>query len=130
MKIVEPHEVANTFAKYFSSVGNMLENNLALSDQCPVSHIDRNSNSFVIYPATQQEVTSTISKFKNTCTDLNNVSVKIFKSVGSRLSAPLAQKINKSFSTGVFPESLKCTKITPVFKKENKPTPLSNLYGV
>ena len=119
-KIVEPYEVANTFAKYFSSVGNMLENNLALSDQCPVSHIDRNSNSFAIFSVTQQEVASIISKLKNTCTDLNNVSVKIFKSVGSRLSAPLAKLINKSFSTGVFPESLKCAKITPVFKKENK----------
>ena len=119
-KIVEPSKVANTFAKYFSSVGLTLENNLDHSDQCPFSHIQRNLNSFKIFPVTQQEVENIISKLKNTRTDLNTASVAVFKSVGNLLSAPLAKIINKSFSFGLFPGSLKSAKITPIFKKENK----------
>ena len=48
-KIVEPQKVANTFAKYFSSVGSVLENNLGSSDQCPLSLVDRNANLFAVF---------------------------------------------------------------------------------
>ena len=118
--IVEPYEVANTFAKYFSSVGNILENNLRSSDQSPYSHIDRNPNSFALFPVTQQEIINIIAKLKNTHTELNNISIEIFKSVGELVSVPLVKIINTSFSNGVFPECLKLAKITPIFKKENK----------
>ena len=59
--IVEPYEVANTFANYFSSVGSTLESNLRNSDQCPYSRIDRNANTFAFFPVTQQEITNIIS---------------------------------------------------------------------
>ena len=119
-KIVEPHKVANIFANYFSSVGNTLENNLSQTDLNPLSYIDRNSNSFAIFPVTPQEISSIISNLKNTHTDLNQISVQIFKSVRNIVSAPLAKIINSSFSKGVFPEVLKSAKITPIFKKEDK----------
>ena len=119
-KIVEPYAVANTFAKYFSSVGNTLENSLGHSDQCPISHIDRNSNSFAIFPVTQAEISKIIGNLKNTHTDLNNISVNLFKSVGNLLSAPLAKIISNSFTLGIFPECLKCAKITPIYKKYEK----------
>ena len=119
-KIVEPHKVANTFANYFSSVGSVLENNLGTSDQCPLSLVDRNANSFAVFPVTQQEVSNIILGLKNTHTDLDKISVNIFKSIRDQVSGPLTKIINCSFSKGVFPECLKSAKITPVFKKDDK----------
>ena len=118
--IVEPYEVANTFANYFSSVGSTLESNLRNSDQCPYSRVDRNANTFAIFPVTQQEITNIILKLKTTRTDPNKISVQVFKSVGNLVSAPLTKIINNSFLAGIFPECLKMANITPVFKKENK----------
>ena len=63
-KITEPLKVANTFAKYFSSVGNSLEQNLCHTDQNPLSHVDRHANSFAIFPVTQQEIANIISELK------------------------------------------------------------------
>ena len=119
-KIVEPHKVANTFANYFSSVGSVLENNLGTSDQCPLSLVDRNANSFAVFPVTQQEVSNIILGLKKTHTDLDNISVNIFKSIRDLVSGPLAKIINCSFLKGVFPECLKSAKISPVFKKDDK----------
>ena len=119
-QIVEPTRVANTFANYFSNVGNNLENNLSQTDQCPFSHINRNPNSFTIFPASQQEISKIISKLKITRTDVNNIPVRLFKSAANLVSAPLTKIINISFSTGVFPNSLKCAKISPIFKKGDK----------
>ena len=101
-------------------MGNTLESNLSHSDQCPYSHIDRNANTFAIFPVTQQEITNIILKLKTTRTDPNKISVQVFKSVVNLISAPLTKIINNSFLTGIFPECLKLAHITPVFKKENK----------
>lgn len=119
-EIVMASEVANTFAKYFSGVGNTLENNLEHTDHCPFSHIDRNLNSFKLFPVTEQEISKIISKLKITHTEVNNIPVKLFKSIGNLVSAPLAKIISSSFSHGIFPDSLKWAKITPVYKKEDK----------
>ena len=119
-KIAEPNKVANIFAKYFSTVGNVLENNLSRTDLSPLLHVDRNMNSFAIFPVTQQEVSKIILNLKNTNTDLDKMSVKIFKSIDTLVSAPLAKIIDCSFSKGIFPNCLKIANITPVFKKEDK----------
>ena len=119
-KIVEPLEVANTFAKYFSSVGEILENNLSRTEQCPLNYIERNRSSFAIFPVSQHEISNIISNLKNTKTELHTIPVELFKSIRNLISAPLTKIINNSFSTGIFPDCLKFAKVTPVFKKDDK----------
>ena len=45
--------------------------------------------------------------------------MKIFKKVSPPLLEPLTCIINQSFSSGIFPNSLKIAKVIPLFKKEN-----------
>ena len=47
-------------------------------------------------------------------------STKIIKAIADYVSVPLMFIFNKSFLTGVFPDSLKHAKITPVYKANDK----------
>ena len=45
---------------------------------------------------------------------------KIIKAIADYVSVPLMFIFNNSFLTGVFPDSLKHVKITPVYKADDK----------
>jgi len=75
------------------------------------------ANSFFINPVTSQEVKKCIDMLDiNKATDIYYFNPKLVKMISANLSIPLADIINTSFSTGVFPEKLKYAKVTPIFK--------------
>ena len=82
-------------------------------------------NSFYCRPTKSVEIGNIILKLKNSRSDLNVLPVKILKLVYDILSAPISLLINCSFSTGIFPETLKDALIVPIFKK-GEPTDIGN----
>ena len=51
---------------------------------------------------------------------LDDVSIKVLKSVARSIADPSSVIFNKSFVNGHFPTELKYSKITPVFKANDK----------
>ena len=80
-------------------------------------YINRNPHSFNLFPVTHGELNKIISKLKLTRTDINQIPVKIFKTVSHCFCSTLMDIINSSFYHSIFPSSLKIAKITPVYKK-------------
>ena len=119
-EITEPKDIANKFAGFFSGVGQNLDSNLESADESPYQHVPRNSNSFYLFPVTDDECLNIIASLKLTSVDKNHIPVKVFKLVSQYLCYPIAKIVNLSFTHGIFPKVLKIAKITPIHKKNDK----------
>ena len=78
---------------------------------------------FLISPCTKTEIQEIISNFDNNnkATGINCIPLKILKLVKEPIAEHLCNIYNLSFTTGIFPDSLKIAKVTPVYKKGSKP---------
>ena len=119
-ELMEINDVVNKFADHFGSIGRDLDSNLVQNDFSPYEKISRNPHTFNLFPASPSEIATIVSKLKLTSTDCDHMPVKIFKSIQPRISIPLTNLINASFSQSIFPQVLKLAKITPIYKKGNK----------
>ena len=80
-----------------------------------------NSASFFITPCTSNEIQAVVANLSNSNgIGIDRFSIRSIKSVIEYLAEPLSSIFNKSFQTGVFPDRLKHTKITPVHKGDDK----------
>jgi len=78
-------------------------------------------NSLFLTPCTSYEVIDTVNGLANSkSTGLDGYNTKVIKSVISDIASTLADIFNISFRDGIFPDSLKNAKITPVFKADDK----------
>ena len=82
-------------------------------------------NSFYLHPVTPGECEIIIGQLRNSSYGKTSIPVRLFKNVKNYVCNPLANLINESFNTGVFPAELKLATITPIFKKGDK-TNVSN----
>ena len=79
------------------------------------------SNSFFCSPVTQEECSKIVSNLKKSSTDINSIPVSLFKRILPYITDPLTNLINNSFKYGIFPECLKSSLVTPIFKSgDNK----------
>ena len=119
---VDPYNMSNVFNDYFVNVGR----NIAESVKCnPDDHRKflpeiNQQNSFFFKPIRPKEVYDIINSMKNKPTNIDTFSIKILKSVNHIISEPLADIINTSFSSKIFPDSLKEARVTPIFKEGDK----------
>ena len=51
---------------------------------------------------------------------INSIPIKILKLAKERIAEHLCLIYNLYFKTGIFPDSLKIAKVTPVYKKDSK----------
>ena len=119
-ELSETQDVVDSFADYFSTIGQNLESNLPRTNFSPYSNLTRNPRTFALFPTTPNECFHIISKLKLTSSDINSIPVQVLKSVNHQICDPISKMINASFSQAVFPNSLKLARVTPVFKKGDK----------
>ena len=86
-----------------------------------------NRYSFCFRPIHCHTTENLICSMKNKSSNLNTVPVKILKSICDIISPCLTNIINRSLTTGVFPDSLKRAFVTPIPKEGDKSN-LSNNY--
>uniref|UniRef100_A0A146KUR3 Putative RNA-directed DNA polymerase from transposon X-element n=1 Tax=Lygus hesperus TaxID=30085 RepID=A0A146KUR3_LYGHE len=76
--------------------------------------------SFVLSSVTVEDVYSTMLSLKNTNgSDFFGLNTKMLKAVADTICEPLTYLINRCFSDGCFPSSLKISVISPIPKKGN-----------
>jgi len=94
-------------------VKNIKPSNKSFKDFLPIS----TSNSIVMLPTTKSEVFKVIKELKNNSSPgLDNVPTNIIKFASEFISEPLAELINCSMKSGIFPDKLKVAKVIPIFK--------------
>jgi exonuclease III len=110
-------DMANVFNNFFCNIANDIEQEMQPGDGLPPSTlINSIPVSFYLFPVTAEECKDVITKLKNTKGHVDNISVRIFKSMKLVLAYPVAELINCSFATGIFPDSLKIACVTPIYK--------------
>jgi len=124
----DKHKVAEIFNDFFGSVGNNMatavsqENNntLAILDDFP-KNIFNVKNSIFLHPVTETEIFKIINNLKNnSAPGLDGIRSSFIKRMKEYLVPPLVHIINLSFSSGIFPDNLKHSLVTPIFKNDDK----------
>ena len=119
VKIDDPQLIATEFNRYFVDIGPKLASNI----NAPVHLSFRNyltdptNHRFHFQNVNIKTVLKAIDDLKSkTSAGLDGISNKILKLIKTEISPLLTEIINQSFATGIFPDSLKIAKITPIFK--------------
>lgn len=107
-------QCAQVINEYFINVasGNRFDKEAA------IKNIKRNENSIFLRPVTDEEMEGTINKMKeNKAPGDDKIQMKWIKQNKEALTPILTEIMNKSFDKGEYPDSLKTSVITALFKK-------------
>ena len=118
-KIVdEPTEIVEKLNNFFVSVGPETEKQVPKVPHASPEKYLRNRNQFelIIAHISHEEVLSIISALPNKSTGPTSVPLRLLKDVADLIITPLCHIINLSFSSGIFPEILKISKVVPIHK--------------
>ncbi len=117
--------IANDFNHFFKQIALNIQKSIPTPNHnfdyyLKQSNIPK-SYHFSLSPITSTEVAKVIQGISNKNSNgFDNISNKILKACKNSLSEPIATIINNSFKSGHFPESLKISKIFPLFKAGDK----------
>ena len=76
--------------------------------------------SFFVDPVTEEEVEKELLSLNpSKSVGYDKFGPKVIRELAPLIKQPLTNIFNKSFSTGIFPDSLKISLITPIYKNED-----------
>ena len=119
-------EIANALNHHFASVGPKLANSIPLSTRDFRDYLrDSNySNSFFFDAVTSTEIEMEIlSTPSNKAYGLYSCPVRLLKSARQTISHTLAELMNMSILTGIYPHKLKHAIVTPIYKADDETDP-------
>lgn len=109
------------FNTYFTSTPRNIIDSLpkhTCDIQVLITKIPNCNSTFFLRPVTEAEIILAITKIKNTHSlDCYGLGSKILKYVGDVIKYPLTVIFNKCLTEGIFPDCLKISRITPIYKK-------------
>ena len=127
-------EIADIFNEFYSRIALDLDNEIPnVNSTDPLSYFTQNSiPTLYLWPVSFNECNTVICQLKNVKQNKNSISVQLIKLISCYIAPVICDLINLSFSTGVFPDVLKCAVVTPVFKSGDPCSlqnyrPISNL---
>lgn len=116
-----PKKIADLFNAHYTNIGEKLAKNIK-NDNIPTTtnNIPFNPNTIFLTPTTEIEIKQIIKNLKNNnSAGEDNIKTKTLKSTVDNITKPLTHIINNTLTTGIFPDALKNSIITPIFKKGN-----------
>ena len=118
-------DIVNKLNEYFSQVGESIVKDLEsemdqLNDDFSVSEL--NNNSAMSVPLTDEhELLDIIKELRqNSAPGHDEITVRDINNLREHILPILAHLINKTIQSGIFPQELKISKITPLFKSGDK----------
>ena len=125
-KYTDPSKIANTFNNSFLSKVSNIKKDIPeqeKEDPCErLKNVSKNRSIFCFKTVCEVEVKKAIKKLKLTSSGLDQIPVRILKESADILVVPLTRIINSSILTGKFPDSLKVSKVIPIFKNSGSIT--------
>ena len=118
-EISDPMKMANIFNNYFVNVAQKIDEKIPRTRKSPLDYLtSRNDKTFFLSPATPVEIEIIINALQaGKAVGPYSIPISLLKILSSHITKPLCTIINDSFSSGVFPNSLKLAKVIPLHKK-------------
>lgn len=112
---------AKDFNNFFVDIATNIVSTLTIcqekQDEC-LKNIPLNQKSFFLKPISECDVLRTIENLKKTGSmDVYEINSLIIRDLKENFVPPLTDLFNKCIQLGIFPTSLKLSKVIPVFKK-------------
>jgi hypothetical protein len=117
--IFEPKAIADHFNEYFTTIADIIAEEIHPTVRPPEYPIDHNLPIFNISnnPVTNFEVLTTFHQLSSKKSeDHTGISMYFLKNLVLQLVSPLTHVFNLSFVNGVVPHQLKIAKVVPIFK--------------
>ena len=122
-QVTNLQQIVNILNDHYIKIPNIISqetSTLKNANSFPLNH-QINEKSIFLNPVDESEVKKIILNLKNSnSTGPDGLSTSLIKRHMHSLLTPLTHIINLSFSTGTFPEALKITKVTPIFKQNGE----------
>jgi hypothetical protein len=113
--------IANKFNEHFSSIGGNISRSFAGDVNDHVEYMSGNfQNSFFFSPIGSSDVNNIIMSLKNKSCNVDCLPAIVLKTISNIISPVLASLVNRSLSTGVFPDLLKLARVIPIPKGGSK----------
>ena len=118
----DPNAIANHFNNFFVNIGPTLAKKIEQTDTNFKTYLPQPSvNSLFLSPVSIDEIIDIVKRFKNgKAPGIDDINSVIIKQLINSLSDPLCYIFNLCLSNGVFPDSLKVAKVTPIYKSGDK----------
>ena len=120
--ITDSQDISEHFNNFFTSIGQDLQKKYC-SNQKALFRLSKGSqHRYISYFAhNTKEISDLIITLKNTKgLGPNSIPTDILKEIHETISIPFSTLINKSFTTGVFPNMSKIAKVVQIFKSETR----------
>ena len=110
--------IANSFNKYFTSIGPDLANKIPFQNNNDYLHYLHGHNNTNIFfePTAEDEVYLAFNRISSSTAGWDKFTKKILESITPNLLTCLTHIIHTSFVTGIVPSELKIAKVLPFFK--------------
>ena len=124
LEVFNGTDIANEFAKYFSTVGkklatSMKQPNISISNY--LKQVKTNPQTIFLTPVTTVELEQIIKNLKpKLSSGLDDINNKIIKELKEYIIPPLSIIFNKSLVEGVFPDKMKEAKVVPLYKAKER----------
>ena len=124
MHCIRNQDFADIGINIASSVPNIDKN---FGDFLPLHAL----NNFYLEPIHNIHLVNTLIHLnKKTSKDINEISIPLLQYVVEYISLPLTHIFNLSVETGIFPDNMKTSKVTPLYKKSGANTVFNNYRGI
>ena len=109
--------VANEFNKFFTNIGPVLAVKIPTASRTFESFLNKIDTTISSDPITINKLKEVFFSLKtNKSAGYDEVSSNVIKNCFSELNCPLKYLFGKSIEKGIFPDTLKIARVTPLFK--------------
>ena len=124
-KVTNDKEIANSFNKFYASVGETQAKTIPPTDKDPMSYLTTPSvDSMFLFPTSKDEIITISKKLaKKSSIGPDGIPTNLILESMDELGEVIANCINCSFETGIFPDCLKKATVIPLHKKKSKKDP-------
>lgn len=118
--VTDPKSICDNFNNFFANVGKVQSSSIPTVSQTADEYLRGNyPNSFYFTPTDEYEIVKIINDVKNKhSSGHDEISPFLLKRIVHSIASPLSKIFNKSFSEGIFPDSMKLAKVIPIYKSK------------
>ena len=119
----EPIDIANSFNRFFSNIGNILVSKFPTGILISNPYPDFDS-SFGFKEISVEYVHHALKTVKSSkATGIDNINARLLKDAADIVATPLAYIMNHSLKTGIVPTAWKKARVAPIYKSDNPISP-------
>ncbi len=118
----QPQDIANQFNIYFRDIGSQLAEKISPSNKNFREYLTplNSHESFFLTPTTPNEVDSMINELNaSKALGPHGIPISLLKLAKPVIASELSEIYNFSFTSGIFPEELKLSRVIPLYKSES-----------